>query len=91
MESSRPGRKMTILTLNKEPEIWEDKYQKEYVMICAIVSEEVSCHIVYVSDSYGALKRLNELYDTHSDLELIQLILKLFNLKLKNDDHMYLS
>jgi hypothetical protein len=37
------------------------------------------------------LKRLNELYDTHSEPELIQLILKLFNLELKNDEPMAIA
>jgi hypothetical protein len=59
-------------------------------VISATVSEEVSHHIASISDSYGALKRLNDLYDTHSELELIQLMLKLFNLELKNDDPMAL-
>jgi hypothetical protein len=55
------------------------------------VSEEVSHHISSISDSYGTLKRLNELYDTHSKIELIQLMLKLFNLELKNDAPMALA
>ena len=55
-------------------------------MIFATVSEEVICHIASISDSYGALKRLNYLYATHSEMKLIELMLKLFNLELKNDD-----
>jgi hypothetical protein len=60
-------------------------------VISMTVSEEVSHHIASINDSYGALKRLNDLYDTHSELELIQLMLKLFNLELKNDDPMDLA
>jgi hypothetical protein len=55
------------------------------------LSEEVSCHIAYINDSYSSLKRLNDLYDTHFELELIQLMAKLFNLELKNDDPMDLA
>jgi len=57
----------------------------------ATVSEEVSHHIASISYSYGALKRLNKLYDTQFELELMQLILNLFNLDLKNDDPMDLT
>jgi hypothetical protein len=51
----------------------------------------VSCHIASISDSYGALKRLNKLYDTYFELEFIQQMLKPFNLELKNDDPMALA
>jgi hypothetical protein len=60
-------------------------------VISVTVSEEVSHHIASINDSYSALKRLNDLYDTHSELELIQLMVKLFNLELKNDDPMDLA
>jgi hypothetical protein len=85
-KSSRPRIKPIIMTTNKECQIWEDKDQKAYAVIFATLSEEVSRHIPSISDSYGAFKRLNELYDTHYELELIQLMLNLFNLELKNDD-----
>jgi hypothetical protein len=64
---------------------------KAYVVISVTVSEEVSHHIASINDSYSTLKRLNDLYDTHSELELIQLMVKLFNLELKNDDPMALA
>jgi hypothetical protein len=51
----------------------------------------VSRQIASISDSYGTLKILNELYDTHYEIELIQLMLNLFNLELKNDDPMALA
>jgi hypothetical protein len=60
-------------------------------VISTTVSEDVSRHIASISDSYGALKRFNEWYDTHSELEFIQIMLKLFNLELKNDDPMGLA
>jgi hypothetical protein len=78
-------------TSNKERVIWKDKDQKTYVVIFATISKEVICHISSIDDSYSALKRLNNLYDTHLELELIQLMVKLFNLKLKNDDPMDLD
>jgi len=90
MKSSRPCRKPIISTTDKEHKIWEDKDQKAYAVIFATVNE-VSHHIASISDSYRTLKRLNELYDTHSELEFVQLMLKLFNLDLKNDDPMDLN
>lgn len=46
----------------------------------------MSYHIVSITDSYGALKKLKDLYDSHSKSELVQLMVKLFNLELKDDD-----
>jgi hypothetical protein len=63
-KSSRPP----IPTSNKEHAIWKDKDQKAYVVISVTVSEEVSHHIASINDSYSTLKRLNDLYDTHSEL-----------------------
>jgi hypothetical protein len=82
-KSSRP----TIPTSNKERAIWKDKDKKAYAVIFATISEEVRRHIAAINDFYSTLKRLNDLYDTHSELELIQL----FNLELKNDDPMALA
>jgi len=56
-----------------------------------MVSEEVSCHFVFINDLYSALNILNELYEIHSQLELTQLLVKLFNLELKNDDPINLA
>jgi hypothetical protein len=60
-------------------------------VIFVIVSEEVSLHISSINDSYSASKILNEFYDTYSELELIQLMVKLFKIELKNDDPMALD
>jgi hypothetical protein len=83
--------KQTIPTSYKECAIWKDKEHKAYVVIATTISEEVSCHIVSINDSYSYLKRLNDLYETHIELELVQLLVKLFNLELKNDDPMDLD
>jgi hypothetical protein len=80
-----------IPTTNKELAIWKNKDKKAYALIVVMVSEEVSHHIISTKDSYGALKKLKDLYDSHSELELIQLLVKLFNLELKNDDPMDLA
>jgi hypothetical protein len=48
----------------------------------------VSCHIRSIKDSWGDLKKLNDLYGSHSKLDLIQLLLKLFNLELKDNNPM---
>jgi hypothetical protein len=85
------GSRLTISTTHKEIFIWNNKYKKAYFIISKMVSEEVSCHIISIKDSYGALNKLKDLYDSHSELELIQLLVKLFNLKLMNDDPMDLA
>jgi hypothetical protein len=86
-KSSRP----TIPTSNKEYAKWKDKEKKAYVVIVVKSSEEVSHHIVSINDSYGALKKLKDSYDSHSKLELVQVLVKRFNLELKNDDPMALA
>lgn len=48
-------------------------------------------HIVHICDSYGALKKLKDLYDPHLRLELVQLLVNLFNLKLEDYDPMSLA
>lgn len=78
-------------TSYKEHAIWKGKYQNVYVVIYVTVRKEVSCHIVSINVSYIVLEILNNLYDIHSELELIQLLVKLFDLELKNDDHMALA
>jgi hypothetical protein len=60
-------------------------------VISATISEEMRHHIASISDSYNVLKRFNDLYDTHYELELIQLMVKLFNLELNNNDPMALA
>ena len=46
----------------------------------------MGCHISPFSNAYDALKKLKELYDSNSELEVVQLMIKLFSLELKNDD-----
>lgn len=48
--------------------------------------EEVIKYIIFCSTALEALKKLKELYDSHSELEIIQLLLKLFNLEMKDND-----
>jgi hypothetical protein len=60
-------------------------------VIVVTVSEEVSHHIVSINDSYIALYKLKDLYDSHSELEIIQSLVNIFNLELKNDDPMALA
>ena len=78
-------------TADKELAIWKNKDKKPYALITAIVSEDVSQHIISMKKSYDALKKLRDLYDSHSELELIQLLLKLFNLELKDNDPMAMA
>jgi hypothetical protein len=82
---------MTIPTSNKECSIWNNKDMKTYVMIFSIVSEEVRHDIVSINELYGSLNNLKDLYDSHEELELIQLLVNIFNLELNNDDPMVLA
>ena len=78
-------------TSDKELVIWENKNSKAYALIVASVNEEVSRHISSYSTAFEALQKLKELYDTHSALEVIQLMIKLFTLELKNNDPLALA
>jgi len=78
-------------TSDKELAIWENKNNKAYALIAASVNEEVSCHISSYSTAFEALQKLKELYDTHSALEVVQLMIKLFTLELKNNDPLALA
>ena len=60
-------------------------------MIAASVSEEVSQHILPFSNAFEALQKLKELYDSHSALEVVQLMIKLFTLELQNNDPLALA
>ena len=60
-------------------------------MIIAFVSEEVSRHLVSRKSAWDALKKLKDLYVSYSELEIIQLLMKLFNLELKDNDPMKLA
>ena len=71
--------------------LWKSKDKKAYALIIASVSEEVSRHLVSSKSAWEALKKLKDLYDSHSELEIIQLLMKLFNLELKDNDPMKLA
>jgi len=83
--------KSTKPTTYKELAIWMNKDKKSYALIVASVNEEVSYHIRSIKDSWSALKKLKDPYDSHSKLELIQLLMKLFNLEMKDNDPMALA
>ena len=55
-------------------------------MTAVFVNEEVSHHITPFSISYEALNKLKEIYDSHSKLEIVKLMIKLSSIELKNDD-----
>jgi len=78
-------------TSHKEFTIWENKNSKAYALIAASVSEEVSRHIFPFSTAFEALQKLKELYDSHSALEFVQLMIKLFTLELQNNDPLALA
>jgi len=76
---------------NKELVIWENKNNKAYALIVASVNEEVSRHISSYSTAFEALQKLKEIYDSHSALEVVQLMIKLFTLELQNNDPLALA
>lgn len=78
-------------TSNKELAVWENKDYKAYAMVSSFVSEEVSCHITPITNSYDALKKLKGLNDSHLKLEVVQLMIKLFNLDLRDNDPLVLD
>jgi len=78
-------------TSDKELIIWENKNNKAYALIATSVNEEVSHHISSYSTTFEALQKLKELYDSHSALEVVQLMIKLFTLELKNNDPLALA
>jgi len=70
--------------------VWDMKNSKKYTLIASLFSEVVNYHISSIDDAWNALKELKDLSESHFELELIQLQLKIFNLELKNDDTMAL-
>jgi len=68
-----------------------NKNNKAYALISASVNEEVSHHITPFIDAFVPLKKMKELYGSHSELEVVQLMIKLFNLELKEDDPLALA
>jgi len=71
--------------------IWKSKDKKAHALIYASVTEEVSRHILSSTTTFKALEKLKDLYDSHSELEIIQLLMKLFNLELKDNNPMKLA
>ena len=59
----------------KEKAIWKTKDKKYLAVITATVSEEVSQDILPTKSCFEALKTLKDLYDSHSEMEVIQLML----------------
>jgi len=78
-------------TSDKELVIWENKNSKAYALIAASVNEEVSRHISPFSTAFEALQKRKELYDSHSAIEVVQLMIKLFTLELQNNDPLALA
>lgn len=78
-------------TSDKELIIWENNNSKAYALIAASVNDEVSRHISSYSTAFEALQKLKELYDSHSALEVVQLMIKLFTLELQNNDPLALA
>ena len=78
-------------TSDKEFTIWENKNRKSYELTVASVSEEVSCHISPFSTAFEALQKMKELYASHSALEVVQPMIKLFTLELQNNDPLALA
>ena len=78
-------------TSDKELVIWENKNSKAYALIATSENEEVSCHILSFSTAIEALQKLKELYDSHSTLEVVQLMIKLFTLELQNNNPLALA
>eukprot|EP00253_Pinus_taeda_P007655 PITA_07655 len=75
----------------KELATWENKNIKAYALIAASVNKEVSRHISSYSTAFEALQKLNEFYDSHSTLKVVQLMIKLFTLELQNNDPLALA
>lgn len=77
--------------------IWNVKNKKAYALISSSAREEINHHIKSVAGDAWivlkklkgiVLKKLKGMYDSHLELEFIQLQLKLFSLKLKDSDPM---
>jgi hypothetical protein len=75
----------------KQLVIWKSKDKKAHTLISASVTEEVRRHILSSTTTFKALEKLKDLYDSHSELKIIQLLMKLFNLELKDNNPMKLA
>ena len=75
----------------KDLALSKSKDKKAYALIIASISEKVSRHLVSSKSACEVLKKIKDLYDSHSELEIIQLLMELFNLELKDNDPMKLA
>ena len=78
-------------TYDKQLAIWKGKDKKAYALTSAFVTEEVTQHILSSTTTFTTLKKLKDLYESHSKLEIIQLLMKLFNMELQDNDPMKLA
>ena len=53
-------------TYDKQLAIWKSKDKNVYALNSASVTKEVSRHILSSTTTFIALKKLNDLYDSHS-------------------------
>jgi len=53
---------------------------KTHAFIIASINEEVIRHITWFINAFNALKKLKDLYDSQLEFEVVQLMVKLFNL-----------
>jgi hypothetical protein len=60
-------------------------------LIVAFVNEESIHQIKSIKTIWGALRKLKDLYDSHSELEIIQLQIQLFKFELKDNDLMAIA
>ena len=82
---------LTKPTSKKKLSLWDSKNNKGYALIVACANEEVNHHIAPIANAFHALKKMEILYELHSQLEVVQLMIKLFNLELKDDDSLVLA
>ena len=62
-----------------------------YALIAASITEEVGRHIISCKSAFAVLKKMKYLYDSHLELQIIQLLMKLFNLEMKDNDPLNLA
>ena len=70
-------------TTKKDQAIWQTREKKELALIVATISKEVSQDILLATSYFDALKILKDLFHSHFELELIYMMLNLFNLEVK--------
>lgn len=78
-------------TSDKELAIWQKQRNKAYALITTLINEEARHHIAPFTNSFEALKKLKYLYDSHAEVEVVQLMINLINLELQYDDPLSLA